>query len=218
MKEGLRDLSGCGCYREVFLGWYNLKKWKEVERGWFFNGRARDKKLIYWCHLFNLDFIGMKFSIYLPLYVVNLMAVPGVSLVPDEPVCGNLLQHLCIRGSLSDTKLWIELLFFSFLVDAAKSEDMWAADLWLMVSSWISLGQECVLRTGKESQGASESTQVMGDYGMASGHLIGGIPVERKAHVVPWDTTGLPCQICHWWLWDWESHFTALSIRFFIGE
>ena len=42
---------------------------------------------------------------------------------------------------------------------------------------------ECVLRTGKESQGASESTQVMGDYGMASDHLNGGI-LWRERHTL----------------------------------
>lgn len=30
---GLRDLSGCRCYRAVFQVGYNLKKWKEANRG-----------------------------------------------------------------------------------------------------------------------------------------------------------------------------------------
>lgn len=32
-ETGLRHLSKCGCYREVFQVGYNLKKWKEAKRG-----------------------------------------------------------------------------------------------------------------------------------------------------------------------------------------
>lgn len=72
-KQGSKHLEDAKVYnKEKKKKEKGEKNNQQLKRDWIFNDRVLDKRLKYLYHLFNLNFIAMKFNIYLLLPLSSL--------------------------------------------------------------------------------------------------------------------------------------------------